>query len=227
MTIMRANSENNANRPVDPDDSQSVYRHDARPPCTSGYLVPIVLQACRAAGARRVLDLGSGNGTLCRALAEAGFAVVGLEPSASGIEAARRAVPAGTFHRGSVYDGPEGIPESDFDVVVSTEVVEHLFRPAALPALAFAKLKPGGRFVVSTPYHGYLKNLLLALANCWDSHHAPGWDGGHVKFWYRRTLTTLLEAQGFRVLEFRGAGRFPWLWKSMVLVAEKASGSRA
>ena len=207
MTIMRANSENNANRPVDPDDSQSVYRHDARPPCTSGYLVPIVLQACRAAGARRVLDLGSGNGTLCRALAEAGFAVVGLEPSASGIEAARRAVPAGTFHRGSVYDGPEGIPESDFDVVVSTEVVEHLFRP--------------------TPYLGYLKNLLLALANRWDSHHAPGWDGGHVKFWSRRTLTTLLEAQGFRVLEFRGAGRFPWLWKSMVLVAEKASGSRA
>ena len=223
---MSAVAENEKDPPAAHDDSREVYRHDARPPCSSDYLAPIVLQACRAAGARRVLDLGSGNGTLCRALAEAGFAVVGLEPSASGIAAARRAVPEGTFHCGSVYDGPGVVPERDFDVVVSTEVVEHLFRPAALPAFAAAKLKPGGTFVVSTPYHGYLKNLLLALANRWDSHHSPNWDGGHVKFWSRRTLTALLEANGFRVLEFHGAGRIPGLWKSMVLVAQKASGGR-
>ena len=223
---MCASAENQNVRPAAHDDSQAVYRHDARPPCTSGYLVPVVVCACRAAGARRILDLGCGNGMLCRALADAGFEVVGVEPSPSGVAVAARAVPEGVFRCGSVYDGPAIVPESDFDVVVSTEVVEHLFRPSALPALAFAKLKPGGRFVVSTPYHGYLKNLLLALANRWDSHHSPLWDGGHVKFWSRRTLTALLEANGFRVLEFHGAGRFPGLWKSMVLVAQKTSGGR-
>ncbi len=223
---MCASAENEEGRPASRDDSQAVYRHDARPPCTSGYLVPVVLRACRIAGAQRVLDLGCGNGSLCRALADAGFEVVGLEPSPSGVAAARQAVPEGVFHCGSVYDGAEIVPECDFDVVVSTEVVEHLSRPAALPALAFAKLKPGGRFDVSTPYHGYLKNLVLALADRWDSHHAPDWDGGHVKFWSRRTLTALLEANGFRVLAFQGAGRIPWLWKSMVLMAEKTSGGR-
>ena len=223
---MCAYPENTTSRSIGLRDSQSVYRHDDRPPCASGYLVPVVVDVCRATGARRVLDLGCGNGTLCRALADAGFEVVGLEPSPSGIEAARRSVPEGTFHGGSVYDGPAAVPESNFDVVVSTEVVEHLFRPAALPELAFAKLKPGGRFVVSTPYHGYLKNLLLALANRWDFHHSPNWDGGHVKFWSRRTLTDLLESCGFEVLEFRGVGRCPWLWKSMVLVARKLPRGR-
>ena len=206
------------------DGERSGYRHDARTPCTSGYVAPIVLRACRRAGARRVLDLGCGNGALCRILADAGFKVVGLEPGAGGIDEARRAVPEGMFYDNSVYDGPAALPENDFDVVVSTEVIEHLFRPAALPAFAFAKLRERGLFVVSTPYHGYLKNLVLALANRWDFHHSPGWDGRHVKFWSRRTLTELLESNGFKVLEFHGAGRLPWLWKSMVLVARKGSG---
>ncbi len=223
---MNSNVGNEMSRPNVHDDSRSLYRHDDRPPCASGYLAPLVVRACRAAGARRVLDLGCGNGTLCRALAEEGFEVVGLEPSASGIAAARRAVPEGVFHLGSVYDGPEIVPEGNFDAVVSTEVVEHLFRPAALPALARAKLKAGGLFVVSTPYHGYLKNLLLALANRWDFHHSPNWDGGHIKFWSRRTLTELLESNGFAVAEFHGAGRLPWLWKSMVVVARKTPGER-
>ena len=37
----------------------------------------------------------------------------------------------------------------------------------------------------------------------------------------RHTLSALLEEAGFQVLAFRGAGRFPWLWKSMLLAARK------
>lgn len=74
--------------------------------------------------------------------------------------------------------------------------------------------------MISTPYHGYLKNLALSVFNKWDKHHTPLWHGGHVKFWSRKTLTQLLEANGFKVTEFHGAGRLPWLWKSMILVAK-------
>lgn len=73
--------------------------------------------------------------------------------------------------------------------------------------------------MISTPYHGYLKNLALSAFNKWDKHHTPLWHGGHIKFWSRRTLTSLIEANGFRVTEFHGVGRAPWLWKSMILVA--------
>ncbi len=44
-------------------------------------------------------------------------------------------------------------------------------------------------------------------------------DRGHIKFWTRRTLTALLEEQGFRITHFIGAGRVPFLWKSMIIAA--------
>jgi len=43
--------------------------------------------------------------------------------------------------------------------------------------------------------------------------------GGHIKFWSRATLTALLAEEGFTVAHFEGAGRLPYLWKSMVVVA--------
>ena len=90
-----------------------------------------------------------------------------------------------------------------------------------LPEFAYPLVRDGGHLIVTTPYHGYLKNLSLALLDRWDSHHAPLWEGGHIKFWSRATLTELLERGGFRVAGFSGAGRIPPLWKSMVLVARK------
>jgi len=66
-----------------------------------------------------------------------------------------------------------------------------------------------------------LKNLALAATGKLDGHFTVLWDGGHIKFFSRRTLTTLLEQEGFHVVEFRGAGRWPYLWKSMVLAARR------
>ena len=156
------------------------------------------------------------------ALHRAGFEVSGCDPSESGLEFARRAVPGANVRVLGVYDDPSDLGEAGFDVVASTEVVEHLFSPRALPRFARQALKPGGHLIVSTPYHGYLKNLLLALVNKWDFHHDVLWDGGHVKFWSRATLSRMLTDEGFIVEKFIGVGRCPFLWMSMILVARKA-----
>ena len=74
---------------------------------------------------------------------------------------------------------------------------------------------------VSTPYHGYLKNLMLSLFDHWDVHHTSLREGGHIKFWSKRTLLSLLENNGFKALSFYGVGRVPYLWKSMIVVAQK------
>lgn len=202
-------------------ESKSSYRHGKGRPCTDSYIRPLITSLCRQNGSKRILDIGCGNGSLCRDLVDSGFKVVGMEPSRSGVALARELVPEGVFYEKGVYDAPSEMAETDFDTVVSTEVIEHLFRPAALLEFASMKLSVGGMLILSTPYHGYLKNLAIALLNHWDSHHSPEWDGGHIKFWSRRSLTKLLESNGFRVVEFHGVGRLSWLWMSMILVARK------
>lgn len=44
---------------------------------------------------------------------------------------------------------------------------------------------------------------------------------GHIKYWSRPTLTRLMHENGFAVRRFHGVGRLPYLWKSMILVAQK------
>lgn len=188
---------------------------------SGGYVVPFVVTWVKRAGVRRVLDLGCGNGYLCSVLARNGVDVVGVEYDQRGVQIAKEAHPAIRFYRYGVQDNPADLlaHESPFDAVVSTEVVEHLFSPHLLPAYAKAVLKPRGQLLVTTPYHGYLKNLALSLAGKWDDHHSPTWHGGHIKFWSRNTLTRLLESEGFSATEFHGIGRAPYLWKSMAIIA--------
>jgi len=147
--------------------------------------------------------------------------VTGVDSSKTGIAAARNLLPSAKFYEMRVYDDTERLPDRDFDAVVSTEVVEHLYSLQALPCFASSILRPSGLLIIFTPYHGFLKNLAVSLFNGWDAHHTPLWEGGHIKFWSRKTLTHLLEKNGFVVISFHGAGRLPLLWKSMILVARK------
>ena len=143
------------------------------------------------------------------------------KPSADGKRFAQNSAPELVFHQIGVDDDPSAVGADSFDVAIATEVIEHLVRPRNLPGFAKQLLRPGGPLIISTPYHGYLKNLVLALSNKWDSHLTPLWDGGHIKMWSRKTLSQLLREAGFRVVRFIGAGRVPFLWKSMIMVAQK------
>jgi 2-polyprenyl-3-methyl-5-hydroxy-6-metoxy-1,4-benzoquinol methylase len=192
-------------------------------PHSCSYITPRILDLLARLGARRVLDLGAGNGKLCAAMSQAGHQVAGVECDQEGVAIARSSYPRVAFYNYGVQDDPRDLlaTEAAFDAVVSTEVIEHLFSPHLLPLYAREVLKEDGYLIVTTPYHGYMKNLALAVLGKWDAHHDSLWHGGHVKFWSRSTLTQLLHESGFEVTEFFGIGRVPYLWKSMVLVARK------
>jgi 2-polyprenyl-3-methyl-5-hydroxy-6-metoxy-1,4-benzoquinol methylase len=196
-------------------------------PQSCGYVAPAILSLLGKLNAKRVLDLGSGNGTLCCEMARCGHAVVGVEYDKSGIDIARAAYPGIPFYNYGVQDDPAELlkQEQPFDAVVSTEVIEHLYSPHLLPRYAARVLRDGGHLIVTTPYHGYLKNLALSIFDKWDHHHTVLWHGGHIKFWSRKTLSRMLSDNGFKVVEFSGVGRLPYLWKSMVVVARKAQQS--
>lgn len=192
-------------------------------PCNCDYLTAPVIHLIKQLGVGRVLDIGCGNGYLCDALFKEGIRVVGIDCDQSGINISKKAYPQIPFYCIGVEDGPRTLIETEgvFDLVVSTEVVEHLFAPHLLAQYASEVLCTNGYLLVSTPYHGYLKNLLIALFDKWDFHHQPLWHGGHIKFWSRHTLTQLFESNNFDVKAFKGVGRVPLLWKSMLLLAQK------
>lgn len=212
-------------------DSISAYKdygyNNAQACWAASYLLPQILALTGAIGSQtRVLDIGCGNGFISGQFMRRGCYVVGVDLSEQGITLARQTYPQARFEiLAADKDVLNRLEEEPFDLVISTEVVEHLYDPRAYAAGCFAALRPGGRFICSTPYHGYLKNLVLALAGKWDSHADPLWDGGHIKLWSQRTLSALLEEAGFEKLQFRGAGRLPKMWKSMVMSGDKPLAS--
>ena len=173
-----------------------------------------------------ILDVGCGNGYFANYLAGKGYCVYGIDASEQGIAIANRMKGGGNSNRFLVCDvtsgelPPElrGIP---FKTVISMEVIEHLYQPRAFVLFIRSILEAsgGGQFIVTTPYHGYLKNLTIALANKMDYHLSALWEGGHIKFWSRRTLAILLREAGYHHLVFTGAGRIPYLWRHMVFSA--------
>ena len=150
---------------------------DAGPSHMHRHFVPPLIELCAAAQGttRRVLDVGCGNGATAGKLLASGYEVVGIDLSVSGIEVARRAHPEGRFE---VLPADEHILEAlacePFDIVISTEVIEHLYAPRDYIAGCYHALRAQGRFICSTPYHGYLKNLALGICNHWDRHHPKG-----------------------------------------------------
>lgn len=164
----------------------------------------------------RILDLGCGNGSFSNLIAQQGYEVVGVEESESGVKVAQLNFPNCRFIQASISALPYAELENSFDIVFSSEVIEHLLYPRELLIDAKRCLKPDGILIITTPYHGYIKNLLVAVLGKMDQHFSPLWDGGHVKFFSVRTLTELLESEGYTNIKFKFAGRFPYLWKSML-----------
>lgn len=196
---------------------------DVCQPESSNYITPKIIELLQSnPSIGKVCDVGSGNGALCSALDKHGFSPCGIEYDVNGYNLARNNYSNIPFFNFGVQDDPEPVTNElgKFDAVVSTEVIEHLFSPHLLPQFSKKLLKPEGILIISTPYHGYLKNLALSIFGKWDKHHTALWHGGHIKFFSRSTLTKLLEDNGFEVIKFSGAGRVPYLWKSMIIVAK-------
>jgi SAM-dependent methyltransferase len=175
-------------------------------------------------GVAKVCDLGCGNGYLASRLGASGYSVLGVDASQRLLSIARShyRTERVEFHHAlfGAATAEELRARGPFDLAVSVDVVEHLYRPASLIETAAAMLKPGGTFVLSTPYHGYWKNLAIAVLDRWDDHHGTHFDGGHIKFFSVATLTNLLEP-AFVVERFQFYGRIPGLRKSMICVARK------
>ncbi len=189
------------------------------------YLLPAVIDILNdVAGKedRRIFELGCGNGAVANKLTDRGFDVTGVDPSSQAIHYAKTCYPSLKIFQDSAY---EDLPAryGKYPTVLSLEV----YFPRKFASVVYDLLVPGGTAVISTPYHGYLKNVLLSVSGKMDSHFTALWDHGHIKFWSVKTLQSLLDEAGFDDVSFIRVGRIPSLAKSMIAIAKKPSGDCA
>jgi 2-polyprenyl-3-methyl-5-hydroxy-6-metoxy-1,4-benzoquinol methylase len=190
------------------------------------YLQPAVIKALKLIYRNgneniKILDLGCGNGAMLRNLANLypSYEFFGVDPSPSA----------------QLHHNPEGRQnlkfidwsefkescEKKFDVILSVEVIEHVYLPREYLALITKHLKDSGYVVITTPYHGYLKNLILAITGKLDDHFTALWDYGHIKFWSIRTLRSLFEEYHFKPHRTAFCGRFYPLSKSLLMIFKR------
>jgi 2-polyprenyl-6-hydroxyphenyl methylase/3-demethylubiquinone-9 3-methyltransferase len=186
------------------------------------YLFPIISDLLKdLPPGSSVLDLGCGNGSFLSLFQDRGWKLYGSDFSPTGLKIAETNFPGIEFFLADASSPTGEILQrvGRVDVVFSTEVIEHLYDPRGFLRNVQSLLKPGGTVILTTPYHGYLKNLVLALTGKMDQHFTVLWDHGHIKFWSKKTLTAVLTETGFTGIQFVGSGRLPWLWKSIVVRA--------
>jgi 2-polyprenyl-6-hydroxyphenyl methylase/3-demethylubiquinone-9 3-methyltransferase len=201
------------------------YRYgDNKLNASHDYLLPTVkaILAKQSSLCKRIFEVGCGNGSVANALSKLDFEVTGVDASEEGIAQAHQSYPDLNIHLGSAYDELRN-HYGQFPIVISLEVVEHLYFPRKFAKTIYDLLEAGGTAIISTPYHGYWKNLAMALTGTMDAHFTVLWDHGHIKFWSLQTLQVLLREAGFVNIEFYRVGRLPVLAKSMIAIAKKPS----
>jgi 2-polyprenyl-6-hydroxyphenyl methylase/3-demethylubiquinone-9 3-methyltransferase len=175
--------------------------------------------SARVPAPARVFEIGCGNGVNARRLESVGYDVTATDASASAIDAAQSIRSAVKFHRANVYEDMSGF--GTFDAVIALEVIEHLYSPRELPKAIHRLLRPGGYAFISTPYHGYMKNLALAVTGRLDSHFTTLWDNGHIKFFNVPQLRQVITEANLEVVDVRRLGRIPPFARSMLAIARR------
>jgi SAM-dependent methyltransferase len=118
-----------------------------------------LLEANREA---RIIDLGSGDGRFSVLIAEkiGSKMIDGVENWPPLVESCKQK--GITIHSFNL-DGKFAAPSNSYDVVVSNQVIEHLFFPLNFIAESFRILKPGGYLVLSTENLSSWDNVLSLL----------------------------------------------------------------
>jgi 2-polyprenyl-6-hydroxyphenyl methylase/3-demethylubiquinone-9 3-methyltransferase len=148
----------------------------------------------------RALDLGCGDGTFTAELARAGAEAVGVDVARAAIRRATARHPSLDFRLAPI-EGPLPFEDSSFDVVWSSEVIEHVADTARWLSEVQRVLVGSGRLLLTTPSHGRMRLALGGVGRFSEPL------GDHLHLYTRRSLQGLLTEFGFDPVTVRtGAG---------------------
>lgn len=168
-----------------------------------------------------LLDIGCGNGYLTKKLSGKFNSVIGIDNSKSAIEQAKK------DYNGKVDFKLNNLENMNFEnkinCITLIEVIEHLYSPDNLLQKINDICDQNTKVIISTPFHGFIKNLMILCYGKFDQHFSPLWEHGHIKFFSKQTLREICERNNFKIEKIYYSGRFYPISKSMIFVLSKSS----
>lgn len=167
----------------------------------------------------RILDFGCGAGRLLQGIVKSfpNNQYVGADISMEGLKRAKKCLPNVEFVK--IEDGKKlPFPKNEFDVIIAADVIEHVYDIPVLLSEWNRILKPNGEIVITTPYFGFIKNIIVSVLG-FEKVFDP--IGPHIRFFTDNSLKKTLEKYDFSVTKTIHFGRFYPLFKGVLMVLKK------
>jgi SAM-dependent methyltransferase len=153
-----------------------------------------------------ILDIGCSRNELGQVLRQSGHRVTGVDDQPPPFE-------LDAFYRADLERGlPESLPER-FDVVLMSDVLEHVKHPDKLLKQARDCLAERGRILLSLPNVVHWSVRAAMAFGKFDYANKGILDRGHLRFYTRDTARRLFREAGLRILEERST---PVPWENVV-----------
>jgi ubiquinone/menaquinone biosynthesis C-methylase UbiE len=167
-----------------------------------------------------IVDLGCGDGIVSKEILNINpnARYIGLDVSEVALGIASNRLPGVEFYKIN-SDGKLPLENDLADFVFTSEVIEHVYDTEYAFSEMARILKPGGRLLLTTPYHGFFKNLLIVLLG-FDRHFDP--TGITIRYFSKKSLFSCLRKVSLKILSYSYFGRFRPFPMSIIVLAEKS-----
>ena len=155
----------------------------------------------------RILDVAAAQGNFTLVLAELGYEVTWNDVRGELAGYVQLKYESGVVHYlpGEIF---ELSPTGPYDVVLATEIIEHVAHPDEFLAKLAELVKPGGHIIMTTPNGSYFRNRLPRFLDYDDPgrfeavQFRPNADG-HIFLLHCDEVEVLARRAGLRVVDLR------------------------
>jgi len=137
------------------------------------------------------LDVGCNAGFVVEEARKVGFRSYGIDLSEEGIAYGKEHFPANTFYAQSIEEAVSALPQ--FDLIYTSEVLEHVLEPDSFIEHIARLLKPGSYLYLTTPDAGHWRRPNVVLD--WHEFKPPE----HCLYFTKKALLIMLERHGIKL----------------------------
>ena len=184
-----------------------------------GYKVKLIKKLVPLEEGLEILDFGCGKGniTLDMLSVNPSLSITGVDVSKIAIASARKKMPKHKFY--TIADGKKlPFKDNSFDFITALDILMCVYDTELIFKELSRVLKPKGKLLITEPYYGLLKNIVIALIG-FERVFNPR--GATIRFYTKKSLMNEIKAVGLSPVTFGYYGRFYPFSRGMYCISRK------